>query len=318
MIKFDDIRRKLTARALEGQSVEAQRGFWARLVHLPRWIHLILGFVVFALLYWGMLGTILSDIKADLTLRPDAELLPVGGSVAVGTAAMLIDRAVNDKGWTPNNGFWRPTALLEDMPAFQRGQRDVILTFVAAMAKGGEGDPLLAEARDGLSTPPDRSWLHGEFPFIGGSAESRYNDAVDALKDYNLALADDGLERPLRGAELQRLIAAIDQSLSTEALAVDRMVDEKAPPEEGVDAKFQEARGAAYAATMLLRGLRDDYGEMLTARGLGSTFAEATETLDMLAKTDPFSIGREELVEQGYFLLRARASLRTIASGLAG
>ena len=84
------------------------------------------------------------------------------------------------------------------------------------------------------------------------------------------------------------------------------------------DAQFNEVRGAAYAAAMLMRGLREDFGTTIGQRQLAATWAETTEALDAVAGKRPtFAAGRQDLVEQGYFLMRARESLRTLAAGLA-
>lgn len=285
---------------------------WARLAGLPRWALAILVAVVVALGYWGVLGAIISDTGADLTLRPGAELLPPGGSVAIGTTAAILRVQVDEKGWTPNDSFLRPTGLLTNMPSFQLGLHGVLVAFTTAIDAAAGGDPDLSEAADALATPPTRGFLHGGFPFIGGSAESNYRDAVDALARYNRALGDSG--EPFGDSRQLRLaLVAIDRALSEKAVAVDAMVDQGGAA--GPAAQFHEVRGTAYAATMLLRGLRDDFGPLIAERQLAGAWAEATESLDAVTMRAPFSIGRGELVEQGYFLLRARDSLRTIAAG---
>jgi hypothetical protein len=287
----------------------AAPGMLARVAALPRWALGILGFLMFAIAYWGVGGAIIADTNADLTQRPGFDLLPPGGSVAVATAALLIDDAVDDKGWTPNDGVLRPTALLEDMPAFQRGQHAVIAAFVAAVTEASDGDPELVDAAEALKTPPDRGWLHGDFPFIGGSAESRYSDAAEALARYNRALGDSGAA-PGDARLLRLAVGALDRALVDSQIAIDAMVDEA---RGGADAQYHEVRGSAYAATMLLRGLRDDNGALIRERHLAGAWAEAIEALDTVATRSPFGVGRSDLVEQGYFLLRARDSLATLA-----
>jgi hypothetical protein len=283
-----------------------------RLAGLPRWSLWLIGLLMFAVIYWGIIGAILSDVRADLTQRPGLDLLPPGGSIAIATAALLIEDAVEEKGWTPNDSVLRPTALLEDMPAFQRGQHAVLAAFVVAMNEAADGDPELADAAEAMRTPPDRGLLHGEFPFIGGSAEGRYRDAAEGLARFNRALGDARV--PVGGARQLRLtVAAIDRALAERQLAIDAMVD--GSTNRGVDAKFQEVRGAAFAATMLLRGLRDDHGALIRERQLAGAWAEAIEALDAVATKSPFGVGRQDLVEQGYFLLRARDSLRVLAGG---
>jgi hypothetical protein len=312
--RFENLRRKWLAASLERRSVEARRSLPARIAALPRWILAILGLIVLGILYWGVLGWILSDTSADLSVRPDASKLPPGGSVAVASAAMIMENAI-EEGWTPNDSILRPTAMLDDMPAFQRGQHAVVFAFARALSASATDDPLLADAAEALSTPPDRGILHGDFPFVGGSAESRYGDAVAYLTEYNRALGS-GEEVTPGPRRLRALLAAIYRSLSAEAISVDRLVDGR--PDAGIDPaeRYEEARGAAYAAALLMRGIREDFGTLIRGRQLGGAWEEATESLDAVATTDPFGIGRDDLVEQGYFLLRARDSLRAIAAGV--
>lgn len=313
---FDIFRRQSVNPANPSADADSSRvGLFARITAMPRWMLLIFGVFAAAVLYWGVIGAVLSDTSADLTLRPGTDVLPPGGSVAVASAAMLLDQAVNTRGWTPNDSLLRPTGLLEDMPAFQRGQHATISAFVATFDQGVGGDPELAEAAEALKTPPDRGWLHGDFPFIGGSAESSYRDAIDALGRYNRAVSDSGSTAEGDARQLRLALLGIDSALAREAGAVDRMVDDSRVG--SADTQYHEVRGSAYAATMLMRGLREDFAGTVGQRQLAATWAEATEALDAISGRSPFGIGREDLVEQGYFLLRARESLRTIAAGLA-
>ncbi|MBW7946592.1 MAG: hypothetical protein H3C60_09205 [Sphingomonadaceae bacterium] len=311
-----DIFRRQTVNPVTAAGAETDgTGLAGRLAAMPRWMLMILGAFFAAILYWGVIGSLLSDTRADLTVRPGTTVLPPGGSVAVATAAMLLDQAL-DKGWTPNDSLLRPTGLLEDMPAFQRGQHSAISAFVTSFDQGVGGDPELSEAADALKTPPDRGWLHGDFPFIGGSAESRYRDAIEALARYNRAVAESAAPGEGDARELRLALLGLSAALAEEAGAVDRMIDESRVG--SADAQFNEVRGAAYAAAMLMRGLREDFGTTIGQRQLAATWAETTEALDAVAGKRPaFGVGRQDLVEQGYFLMRARESLRTLAAGLA-
>jgi hypothetical protein len=288
----------------------------SRLDRLPRWLKILGGLVLLAVGYYGIGGAILSDTSADTTLRPTADLLPPGGSVTVATAAMLIDDAINNRGWTPNNGLLAPTATLDEMPAFQRGQQAVIAAYAGALSTATGGDPDTAEAAEALATDPGRSWIHADFPFFGGSAEARYSAAVGALARYNRALGDSGAA-PAEAAQLRLLLVAIDRAIANKVAIVDDEVKGRAPPGENRAAKFHQVRGAAYAAAMLLRGLVEDFGPVIRDRKLGAALAAAIEDLDSIAASEPFSVGLEDLVGQGYRLLTARAALATVRSGTA-
>ena len=283
----------------------------ARLAALPRWAMGILAALVAAMLYWGIGGIVVSDTDGDVTRRPGLDLLPPGGSVGIATAAMLIEDAL-DKGWTPDDSVLAPSALLEDMPAFQRGEHAVLVAFARALNAAADGDPDLADAADALGTAPDRGWLHGEFPFIGGSAEARYADAAEALTRYNRALADSGA--PVGGARrLALVLGAMDRALGQSQDGVAAIVDRSGGG--SVDAQYHQVRGAAFASTMLLRGLRDDHAAIIRDRELAGAWVEAIDALDAIAGQSPFGPGRTDLVEQGYFLFRAREQLRVLGGG---
>lgn len=314
MALSDIFRRRSQPQGSDAPAAGLTQSLLSRLARLPRWGLLIVGIMLFAFVYWGIVGAVLSNTKADLTLRPSADMLPPGGSVAIATAARLIDDAINEKGWTPNDSLLRPTALLEDMPAFQRGQHDVLLAFAGALDQEIDGDPELAAAAAALRTPPDRGMVHGGFPFIGGSAESNYTAAVEALTRYNRAIGDGGV--PFGNARQLRLVMiAIDRALARKAIAVDEMVDDGSAG--SADVQYHDVRGAAYAATMLMRGLREDFEPLVRERQLASSWAEVTEALDVVAVNEPFGVDRGDLVEQGYYLLRARGALRALSAGAA-
>jgi len=58
------------------------------------------------------------EVDDDLAYMPDIAAAP-GGSRAVAMAAGLITREVDRHGWTANDPFFMPSALLDNMPNFQ-------------------------------------------------------------------------------------------------------------------------------------------------------------------------------------------------------
>lgn len=271
------------------------------------------------LIYYGLLGWAAHDINTDLGLRPDAASLPPSGSATVGLAARLLDRVVEEQGWTPNDPFFLPTAFLDNMPAFQRGMRDGVAAFAADLrdqlaAAGDPGASDLRVASEGLAVPAERWWLHASWPFVGGSAEAGLRDAVAALRRYNgeVAAGRAGFARDDKA--LADHVGELADSLAASGGAIERRLTGRS--DEGMDEVYYTARGRAYAAALLMRGLRSDFGALLRARQLGTAWGEAEDAVDEVATHSVWHVGDGDLSRQGYRLLLARDKLRALAAML--
>lgn len=318
---FDDIRRRSRAAWLDASTPPVVgTGRLGRLQSLPRSARIVLGVLAALILYYGLIGWLIQTVDADLTLRPAPAALPPGGSVTVAMAAAVIDREVNDHAWTPNDPFFFPTALLDNMPAFQRGIRAMAAQLVRAVhdRAGGSDDPDLNVAVDGLVTPPDRWWLHGDWPFIGRSSESAYRDAVEALHRYNARLGQRQAQLSSDAAALAAILQSLAAQLDAAAVATGRQVGGRDPQsaERGVDVQFYEVKGQAYAAALFARALREDYGAVIRQRQLAGAWAEATDALDAAVRRSPILADQDDLALQGFQLLLARDRLREISRRL--
>ena len=312
MALIHDIRRRWRARSLERQEASGRSS--GTILGAPRWAAVLVGLAVFALLYWGLLGWLLSDTSADLSLRPDPGTLPPGGSVTAAYAATLTLAELDRGGWTPNDSVLAPTAALTEMPAFQTGVHSVLSAAVAALAEETGSDLLEAAAED-YAAPPTRGFFNGAFPFMGGSAGARYRDGAEALTAYNNALATSEVLRPSSPADARALVRGIASALRPTMNELDAVIRGEAQPVDA-DELHARARGQAYAAALLLRGVRSDFDSVLRERQLGSALAEAVEQLDRVAVDDPLMIGRDDLTSQGYFLRSAREALGRTFAGL--
>ncbi len=265
--------------------------------------------ILLIVLYYGLGGLVTSRIDPNTGLRPDPESLPPGGSVAVAFAARLVDREVQEHGWTPNDSFLAPTVMLDEMPAFQDGLRRAVAAAVPTLAAG----PEVAEAAEAFATPSEQWWR------LGGSPEARYRDgdAARRLLNARLGRGEVGLDRS--PARLAVAVDALADGLDAAAAATERRLRGRPGAlDRDLDAQFNSVRGQAYAATMLMRGLRDDFAPVIRARELGATWSEGAEALDALVAIDPWLIGEADLTAQGYYLLLARAKLRALAANLRG
>ncbi len=271
--------------------------------------------IAFLLLYYSLGGWLAAGIDPDRTLRPTATQLPPGGSVTAAMAARLIAHEVDDDHWIPNDSLLSRTAWLDNKPAYQDGLRGTVATVVAPL--GDDAD--IQTAARALAVPSDRWWLHSGWPFIGGSAESEYRDAVDALVRYNARL---GARDAVLDRSPQRLAAVLDAlagRLDAVAGGVERAISGRpALQDAAADEEFYRVRGSAYAAAMLLRAIKDDQAALVRAQQLALVWNEATDALDRAVDVHPAIVGRADLTEQGYYLLLARNKLKALSAAVGG
>lgn len=320
MSLIDDLQRRWRASRLEAAIPPvAGASQLNRLRSSPALVRIALATLLALAVYYGPIGWAADDVDTDLSLRPDTASLPAGGSAAVGFAAQLLDREVEVHGWTPDDPFFYPTALLDDMPAFQRGIRSGVAAFVVGLrdrltALGEPGAANLGMASEGLLRPADQWWLHRSWPFIGDSAESGLRDAVASLRSYNAEVAARHARFDRDAGTLADCLDQLAANLDTAGAATERQLAGKS--DEGMDETYYAVRGRAYAAALLLRGLRSDFGMLLRARQLGVAWSEAMEAVDAVAVQDVWHVGDDDLTRQGYHLLLARDKLRTLAATL--
>ncbi len=286
---------------------------YARLarVRASRWSLIGSGSVAILLLYYAVGGWLAADINPDLALRPTPAQLPAGGSVTAAMAARLIAREVDDDLWTPNDSLLSRTAWLDNKPAYQDGLRGTVAATVAALSD----DDDVRTAAASLAVPSARWWVHASWPFLGGSAEGEYRDAVDALVRYNrrLAAGDATVDRSPERAS--RVLAALAARLDLVAGGVERAISERPGQQDAAaDEEFYRVRGSTYAALLLLRALKDDQAALVQARQLGLAWNETTDALDRATALHPAMVGRADLTEQGYYLLLARNKLAVLSA----
>ncbi|MBZ6378256.1 hypothetical protein B5C34_00765 [Pacificimonas flava] len=305
---LSSLRQRLSGAQADGRPAKTWLG-------APRWATALVAIAVLAILYWGVAALIIDDRNADMTLRPAPAALPPGGSVTAAYAATILEREIDRGGWTPNDSFLSPTAGLGRMPAFQRGTVAMVETAVGALSER-ENEQRLARAAESLSIDPARGVFHGRFPFIGASAGSYYHDAAEDLIAYNTALATGEIVRPDDAETALALVSAVRRSLEAGREGLDAPIR----GEDGADEasiSYEFIRGQAYAAGLLLRGVRSDFAPNLRERQLISAIVEAIESLDQIATERAAFVGRDDLTAQGYFLSRSIETLGRIETGLA-
>jgi hypothetical protein len=319
--------------ATPGAAVVA-RPLWRRV--LDRTGLGVISLLVFALLYWGVLGWWLSTVDRDLTFRPSPADLPPKGSVTIGMASAVMDREVNQHGWVPNNPWFFPTWWLDNMPSFQRGVLkgvgQVVLETrdqIGRLRGTGGTDADLEQAFTAFSYPPDRWWLNWEFrALISSSSESQYRDGIGALRKYNARVASG---QALFERRADTLAATLDR-LALSLGAASNALNDHATKHSGdfIDTQddnvFYEAQGEAYAAYLLLSGLRQDYDGLVRNRELAAIWDQLQQGLRQAAELDPLivvngdpagTILPNHLLTLNAYMQTSRARLREITNILA-
>lgn len=282
----------------------------------------------FLLIYFGLGALVISRVDDNPAFRPAEADLPPGGSVAVAMTSALIDREVNGHGWVPDDPFFYPTALLDNMPAFQRGIRMAAYRFVTALATRQPTDEDLQEAQEALSVRPDRWWVGTDWPWLRAPAGSRYDDAVDFIRAYNTRIAEGSAPWVRDAPTLALLLEHLANALSEGEQALERHMTggETIPGKRlGNDEIFYAIRGEAYASLLILSGLREDFAPLIRERELSAEWASVARSLETAVNINPLvvTVGdpgsllvKNHLMEQGFAVQRARQRLLALAATL--
>jgi hypothetical protein len=292
-----------------------------------RWLRLMLAVVLLVAIYYGAGAIWLHRIDADPAFGQGLEV-PAGGAHSVALAASLLDREVNRHRWLPNDPFFMPGALLDNMPRFQEGILETLALFgtlladeLARQPDGTDPDADLAEAVERLGFPPAGWLLEGSTSPIRTSSDSHYGRAIAALARYNerLAAGDAVLAR-----DAESLVAALER-IEADLLAISTALHERIDGSAGawldwtVDDLFYRTKGRLHAHAVLLRGLGQDFAAALDGQEALAAWQVQQRLLERTATIQPWVVTNggldgwlrpNHLAHQGFMLLRARAALR--------
>jgi len=332
-----------TAPGRDGLGARLRRhvvGFAGRLVdgerRATRWTkRVVVGLLVLLVVYYVGGAIWVHEIDDDVAFRPVSDAAAQGGSRAVAMAAALVRREVDDNGWTANDPFFMPGALLDNKPNYQMGMVYALSRFTVEMADqigrargSSQVDPDLDRASGLLRYPGDR-WY---FDFSAGlapqaTAESQYREAARRLEAYNARLAAGEAVFDARADNLLRTLDRIAADLgSTSALTADHLaassgwfLDFRA------DDIYYAAKGRLYGYYMVLDALGTDFADIIAANGLDTVWAQMLESLRIAATLQPWvvlngapdaQLAPSHLASQGFYLLRARTQLREASNVL--
>jgi len=296
------------------------------------WGRIGIATIVFLLLYYpvGMMLVHRIDDDPDFA-APEAERAE-GGSRAVAIAAALIDREAGSGHWTPNDPFFMPGAMLDNMPNFQRG-------IVAALARFAfELTDQIARARGSSQTDKDLQEASGFLQYAGdkwvfdlktswaptATSDAQYRRARVALLAYNRRLAAGQAVFERRSDNLLAVIDRIALDLGSVSAALDSHIQEGGGWFDlKADDVFYGIKGQLYAYHLILRELGRDYGNVMRERELAATWNQMLDSLRRASALDPWIVINgapdsivmpSHLASQGFYLLRARTQLREISN----
>ena len=287
--------------------------------------------LVAALVYYPVGMVVVHKIDDNPAFAPPA--VPAGGSRAVALAAALIDREVDQNGWTANDPFFLPGALLDNMPNYQQGIISALARFAFELTDqigrsrgSSQADPDLQEAAGQLQLPGNK-WVWDPSTSLGFTAtsEQQYRKAMRALLKYNQRLAAGQATFERRADNLLATLDRIAADLGSASAALEDRIEQHSGDiiDFKADDLFYNTKGRLYAYALLLRELGTDFDKVLADKDLTKVWQQTVDNMMAAAELQPWWVvnGKPDsqffpshLASQGFFLLRARTQLREVTN----
>jgi len=290
-------------------------------------------FLIGVALNYGVLGPMTHNIDANPEFK--AALVQDNSSAAVATAAALMDRELNLNGWTPNDPWFAPAGLLDNMPSFQTGVVNAVGRFSFEMLdqigrrSGSSGaDPDLERASGFLQYPPyiwvwepSRSFL----PSV--PSESQYRQGLAALERYNARLGRGEAIFERRTDTLAQVLSRISDDLGSQTSQIDRAQNTGWWIfSRSADDVFYRNKGMLYGYDVILEALGDDFVKVIEENNLSAIWAQTLTSLRQGSQLRPAivlngrtdrSIFANHLALQGFAMKRAILQLEELVTVLA-
>ena len=289
--------------------------------------------VVLAILGWYGIGMFVVNQIDDDPGFASTTSAPEGGSRAVAAMADLVEREIDQVEWTPNEPFFKPGVLLDNMPNYQTGLMAAVQRFGVSLrdrlarARGSsQADPDLTRAMGLLAYPgdvwvwnPSTSWAPT------ATSESQYRQGVQALRAYNLRLAKGEASLERRSDNLLDSLDTMAADIGSASAALYQKIDASKNRwfDFSADDLFYTTKGQLYAYYILLREVGIDYADVIRERSAGSSWADMLESFRQAATLQPWvvvnggldsQVKPNHLASQGFLLLRARTQLREVTN----
>lgn len=290
-------------------------------------------FLVGVTVNYGVLSLIKHEVNAYPEFR--ANTVPEGGSAAVATAAALMDRELNENGWTPNDPWFAPSAMLDNMPNFQIGVVNSVGRFsfemldqVGRRSGSSSADPDLERASGFLQYPPDIwIWEPSTSLLPGVPSERQYSQGQLALESYNRRLGRGEAVFERRTDTLAQALSRISDDLGSQTSQIDRaQLTGWWIFSQTADDVFYRNKGTMFAYGVILASLGEDFAQVIEENNLGPIWEQALKSLRDGSQLRPSvvlngrsdrSIFANHLALQGFAMKRAILQLEELIIVLA-
>ena len=295
-----------------------------------KWWHLAAGVLfIFLVLYYPM-GAFLThhiDIDPDFSSsKPDDK-----GPALPRTLAALIEREITSHTYTPNKPFFHPSAVLDDMPAFQTGIITGVQNSVRILSVVNTQSETLTDAAERLTYPSDVWHIENWKPAV--SSVKRYKKAQSLLSAYQkkVATVTENEEETEEKTEKYNLSAnaaySIIEQIAQDTEYMTALLDdiarygaEKVLYSEADD-RFYGVKGWAYVYLLVLRDMKKDFAGIFADERLEEHRHNAEEFLRQAVSLRPVFVANgspestiipNHLLNAGFYLSRAVSELKEL------
>lgn len=283
------------------------------------WHWLFGGIFAFLVLYYPTGAVLINQVDDNPDFADKYEKTETPKEIS--TLYALIDREINKHVWTPNLPFFFPSAVLDNMPAFQSGLMTAVHKIVMAVAEENPDAAELKNAANLLGYPGTIWYVSDWKPAV--SANSQYQKALNDLKAYETALSDGEKTFNSSPEALAALLNAQANILKECAEKIKRQVAkyEKRPLDFRGDNVFYRVKGSAYAVYLSLRDAEEDFDSSFDIKDIRKLWSDAKDSLKRALNIRPFVVvngGPEtqflpnHLLNVGFYISAAEADLRRI------
>jgi hypothetical protein len=308
-------------------SASPQRRFnWRRITGVG-----LVALLIAALVYYPVGMVVVHKIDDDPAFGPGE--VAAGGSRAVAVTAALIDREIDKNGWTANDPFFLPGALLDNMPNFQQGIISALARFAFELTDqigrtrgSSQTDADLQEAAGQLQLPGNK-WVWDPSTSLGitATSEQQYRKAMRALLNYNQRLIAGQATFERRADNLLATLDRIAADLGSASAALEQRIEEHSGDlvDFRADDLFYNTKGRLYGYAMILRELGQDFDKVIADKDLTKVWQQLVDNLFVAATLQPWWVVNgapdsqflpSHLAAQGFFLLRARTQMREVTN----
>lgn len=261
--------------------------------------------------YWSCPPAIFDPVA---TAKVDAEaqgLKPEIGYTTVYTAHKIVDSLLHKPGGYISNDMLPPGVWLDNISNWEFG----VLVQVRDLARGLRKDFSRSQSQSVENqelTVAEPQMHFDSSSWILPSSESQYKEGLDALRIYNLALADsaqseaqffaraDNLNSWLGdvqtrlGSLSQRLSASVGQKRVNTDLAGEPEAEQSTQTAKDTEVKtawlelddvFYEARGSAWALLHILKAVEHDFGAVLEKKNALVSLRQIIRELEATQET---------------------------------